>query len=61
MVIVIFGLVILTLLALLLSIFFQLVKLDKALSETVETVEVYLLHVFGEIRDNVVEADPDEL
>jgi hypothetical protein len=37
------------------------VKLDKALSETVEIVEVYLLHVFGEIRDNVVEADPDEL
>ena len=53
------ALVLLAFAIMLFSIYFQFSRMEQNLEELVEHVEVYLLHEFGEIRndDNVQERD----
>ncbi len=50
MVIVLIGAALLAFTMLLMSLFFQLSRVEHLLDKTVETVEVYLLQEYGEIR-----------
>jgi len=50
MVVALIGLTLFAFAAMLLSMFFQLAKVEQLLDRTVETVEVYLLQEYGEVR-----------
>jgi hypothetical protein len=57
-----FGLVMVVFWAILLNLFFQLWRIESQINQSLETVEIYLLHEFGEIKekDLVVEIFDEE-